>query len=520
MLRAVLCPLARRARRPLLALLALAALGAAQPLRATSYVMISDTALADQAVVIVDARVTGAESAATYDQAPATDYRVAVERVLKGDVPGGVLVVRVPGGIDPATGLGLKVYGAPQFAPDERALLFLRPAADGTYHVLHLMLGVFHQRAYGGRNVAVRDLSDAHEVELPGRVASGEPGGDDLRDFDAFSSWVETRAAGLPAAHGYVLGKAPANLESASQGYTLLSGNDNIPIRWFGFESGRTIPWRVHSGGQPGLGEGATVAAFQTALAAWNDDARTNIQYAYAGTTGAGGGLASSDDINTILFDDPYRNDPREAVEGTFDCNSGGVIAMGGPFFYNSTRTFEGRRYHEGAEADIVTNDGTACFFQSNPRVAEEIFAHELGHTLGLGHSTNNDALMYAYAHDDGRGARLTDDDRAAIATLYGAGTSTGGARLAPPKRLVARVQSRDSVLLTWRDKAVGEEGYVVEVRVRRGAWQQTKALGANTSSTVVGGLQSGTPYSFRVRAVLGGSASAYSNVAAVTTPR
>src|SRR4029079_4542547 len=176
--------------------------------------------------------------------------------------------------------------------------------------------------------------------------------------------------------------------------------------------------------------------------------------------------------------------------------------------------------YHEAAEADIVTNDGTACFFQSSPRVAEEIFAHELGHTLRLGHSTNNDALMYAYAHDDGRGARLTDDDRAAIVALYGSGTSTGGARLGAPKRLVARAQTRDSVLLTWRDKALGEDGYVVEARLRRGAWQQAKALGANSSSTVVGGLEPGTPYSFRVRAVLGGSASAYSNVAAVVTPR
>ena len=512
--------MSRSLRSCLLALFALVAVAAARPALATSYVMISDAALADQATVVVDARVVAAEPAAAYDRSPATDYRVEVGRVLKGDVPGGVIVVRVPGGLDPATGIGLKVYGAPEFARDERTLLFLRPAADGTYHVLHLMLGVFHQRTYGGRNVAVRDLSDAHEVELPGREAAGEPGGDDLRDFDAFSTWVEDRADGMPAARGYVLGKAPAQLESASAGYTFLSGSDNIPIRWFGFESGRSVPWRVHAGGQPGLGEAATVAAFQTALAAWDNDPGTNIQYAYAGITAAGGGLAKSDDTNAILFDDPYRDDPREAVEGSFDCGSGGVIAIGGPYFYSSTRSYQGKRYHEAAEADIVTNDGTSCFFQNDPRVAEEVFAHELGHTLGLGHSTNHEALMYAYAHDDGRGARLADDDRAAVLALYGSGGSTGGARLVAPARLAARAPSPDSVILTWRDKAVGEEGYVVEMRVRRGAWQQTKALGPNSGSTVVGGLQPGTSYSFRVRAVAGGSGSPYSNVAFVTTPR
>ena len=128
-----------------------------QPAAATTYMMMPDSALADQAAVVADVRIVDV-SGAPIVREPATDYLVEVNRVLKGDPAGSTIVVRVPGGVDPE-GLGLKIWGAPQFATGEEALLFLRPAQDGTYRILHLMLGAFHQRTVDGKTLALRDLS-------------------------------------------------------------------------------------------------------------------------------------------------------------------------------------------------------------------------------------------------------------------------------------------------------------------------------------------------------------------------
>lgn len=506
-----------------LALLILPLALTARPAAATTYMMMPDQALADQAAAVVDAEVVGVEPAPVVDGPPATDYLVEVNRVLKGDLPGSTVVVRVPGGLNPA-GLGLKIWGAPRFVDGERTILFLRPAKDGTYRILHLMLGAFHQRVSGGRTVAVRDLSEAHEIGPKGLIEDG--GVDAIRDFEGFSNWVADRAQGMPdRGAGYVLGRAKAGLGSISESYSFLLPRDGNPIRWFRFDRGQNVEWRVQNSGQPGLSLDATIESFQIAMDAWNSDPGTNIDYVLAGTTPSNNGLSQSDDINSIVFDDPFRNDEENSVEGTFDCSEGGVIAVGGPYYFQATRTLNGARYHEAVEADIVTNDGTECLFNNKPKTAQEVFAHELGHTLGMGHSKERAALMFASAHADGRGARLTDDDRAGIAVLYGngsgGGTGGGPVNLKAPARFAGRATSKTEVRLTWRDKARGEQGYSIEAR-KKGTrrFQEILTVDANSTSAVVTGLLPGTAYSFRIRAVGSSGVSAYTRVVTVTTSR
>jgi hypothetical protein len=386
------------------------------PGQATSYVPVADEALVDQAHLVAVVRIRSAASAA--DGGPATLYTAAVEQVLKGRLPGrdGEVTVRVPGGLGPG-GLALRIWAAPRFAQGERALLFLAPHGDGTYRILHLMLGAFHEVAASGRRLAVRDLSEAREVRLPGSEAKA---GERLRDFGRFVRWVAARARGEKRQADYFVRSPGGSLGRTLDKFVLFVGFDGYGIRWFEFDTGGYVSLVAHETGQQGLAGGG-YAEFQTALAAWNADPGTAIDYRYGGTTDATGGFLADDGANTILF-----NDPNDEIE-PFSCFSGGILAIGGPWYFVETTLYQGLPYHSIAEVDVIVNDGLECFFGAGPEAgprAEEVFGHELGHTLGLAHSEEGEALMRAFVHDDGRGALLHDDDRAGIFVLYGIASS------------------------------------------------------------------------------------------------
>src|SRR5882724_1320287 len=446
---------------PLLGLLLLAAVA---PVAATSYVMVSDEHLADQASVIAEVRVASVEPAPT---GPSTDYQVDVERLVKGYTAGSSVVVRVLGGVGP-NGRGLKIWGAPVFHEGERALLFLKERADGSYGILHLMLGAFHELDEAGRPIALRDLSQASEVRLlpGGKLASGTST-DQPRDAARFVEWLADRANGNRRAPDYFLQLPAGTLKSLREKFTLFTDTDTgLNLRWFDFDSGGSVTFFAHSSGQAGLADGG-FAEFQTALAAWTNEPTTPIRYLYGGKTTASGGLKNFDDVNTILFSDPNRE-----ISGSYDCSSGGTLAVGGPWFDSTTTgRFAGKTFIVIQGGDIVTNDGIDCFFQASrspQKAAEELFGHELGHTLGLGHSSEarnepnpilRDALMYAFVHDDGRGARFNSDDLAAIHYLYAPNAPTTGGRCRADAQTLCLLGGRFNVQLAWQNQFDGSAG-------------------------------------------------------------
>jgi len=388
----------------------LVAAAACGPARATTFITTEPGDLFTAADVVV----LGTVSSLRRD-AYASSVMVRVEETLKGPAATEVAVA------SPALSDGNEnrrvIYGSPRFSVGERVLLFLVRNRRGALEPLFLSMGKFTiLKSTDGADVAVRTLGDARTLALQ-RGSLQEVSPVSAYTLDSLRHLLEALAHGV-AAPGSPIGIRAAPPPQVQQDFTFAGP----PLtRWFLANDAAPLTYWTSTDGDAGLGLSASITAVEAALEAWADVACARLSLINAGRA-APAPYGTCDGQSQITFNDPFTEIP-DPVNCTGVLAVGGVCGdKGGPVEFN------GAVFHQIAEGDVVVNAGFAgCPFWTLDNLAE-LLTHEVGHTLGLAHSSNDpsepdrslrDATMYYAAHFDGRGARLESDDVAALCALY-----------------------------------------------------------------------------------------------------
>ncbi len=394
---------------------------------ATSVIVPSDDEMIIGARAIVRGVVTSINSG--YDNrrnAVFTYVNIRVYDVLKGQLapnPAGEITLKQPGGL--AGDRGTMIFGAPEFMIGENVLLFLDTWSDGSLRVYNWFLGKFNvgMNRATGRQMVTRQQA-GRNVDIIGRSSAG-PSTDQM-DLPSYirmlSSRVVThrqkslehenryfRNVRMRAVPGEVLNitSTPAPI----QNFTFINGS--APPRWFEPDNGQSVVFKVNPSGAP---NSQIVSDINSAMSAWSNVGSSALRVTNGGST-SGCGLLSADGENTISFNNCDNFTPFSPPAGQ-SCS--GILAAAGIINYSlsQTRVINGITFYRAFEANMSFNPFASCYFTNSCNV-REIATHEMGHALGLGHSSDTDATMYAFAHFDGRCASLRADDMNGIRFIY-----------------------------------------------------------------------------------------------------
>jgi hypothetical protein len=341
-----------------------------------------------------------------------------VDELFKGKAPPQLLLIQ-RGGMLPDRG---ELDGtAPSFKVGEQRLLLVSRRPDGTLHALR------------GNRSALR-LPDSADAPIDSQLVAGQAlltqlraqtagtllPGSDLTDQTASSKSFLSEGA---------VAYSPPLPAPGSTATNLLVGSDGLPARFLLPDRGDPIPYLIDADYLPaGLTLTQAVTAVQTALAAWTNV--TSLRYRFAGVQSFGmaaPNVSASDGVLRIQLHDHYNY-----LGGS--SSSGDVLGDGGHAWAINTLSagwtlggnVAGNDCHKVVRGFIVLQHANAVM--STLSTFTEVLCHEIGHTIGLGHSSENatesnpilkQAVMYYLVHADGRGASLNSFDTNTVQQLH-----------------------------------------------------------------------------------------------------
>ncbi|MEW6127080.1 MAG: putative Ig domain-containing protein, partial [Acidobacteriota bacterium] len=394
---------------------------------ATTVVIPTDDAMVLGSRAIVRARVLAVGT--SYDEQTNRVYSyitLRIQEVLKGKIKERKIVLKELGGETPT--MGTLVYGNPRYRPEQNVIVFLDTWRDGSYRTHQMYLGKYNieMDEQTGHEMAVRETVDEGVVVLQNIADAENPQKTDRVELSSFLQMIrekvvaqteqsrifeETYYSGVPR-----LAEPPEYQNITSEGriqpnWTYIS---SAHPSWFEIYDGQPVSFLINPTGAP---TSSSVNDVESAMNAWSVISGSALRVVNGGTTGN----CTSGFQNVIVFNN---------CDGRWSPSGGscqGTLALGGlNWIPGSTRVINGVTFVQATGGFISFNPYAACYSGDHCNL-QEIATHELGHALGLGHSSVFSATMYAIAHFDGRCASVMQDDMDAMRFIYPATSGGGG---------------------------------------------------------------------------------------------
>lgn len=166
--------------------------------------------------------------------------------------------------------------------------------------------------------------------------------------------------------------------------------------------------WAYNADGEPASVAGAAHQAMNSAAASWGQQG-ANFQFTGGGTSGAGTGACGggTDGANTVGW----------------DAQSGSVLAVTCSWFSS-----QGTPFKSAVEFDMEFDPDWNWTTGSPTSVdLESVALHEFGHALGLNHSSDGGAVMFASYSSGNQKRTPTPDDVEGLFAVYGGPGGGGG---------------------------------------------------------------------------------------------